>query len=63
MRSHACDRLLTTSLLQVVDELVDKLIVKTCYPQACYKLLQQPVTSLQMTSGIKLDFNRLVDKL
>ena len=34
-----------------------KLIVKTCYPQACYKLFQQVVTSLQMTSCNKPDFN------
>ena len=37
-----------------------KLIVKTCYPQACCKLFQQVVTSLQMTSYNKPDFNRLV---
>ena len=37
-----------------------KLIVKTCYPQACCKLFQQVVTSLQMTSCNKPDFNRLV---
>ena len=39
------DSLLTTSLLQVVN----KFIVKICYPQACHKLFQQVVTSLQMT--------------
>ena len=27
-----------------------RLIVKTCYPQACCKLFQQVVTSLQMTN-------------
>ena len=37
-----------------------KLIVKTCYPQACCKLFQQVVTSLQMTFGNKPDFNSLV---
>ena len=35
-----------------------KLIVKTCYPQLWYKLFQQVVTSLQMTSCNKPDFNR-----
>ena len=38
-----------------------KLIVKTCYPQACCKLFEQVVTSLQITSGNKPDFNRLAE--
>ena len=37
-----------------------KLIVKTCYPQACCKFFQQVITSLQMASCNKPDFNRLV---
>ena len=37
-----------------------KLIDQTCYPQACCKLLQQVVPSLQMTSCDKRDFNRLL---
>ena len=37
-----------------------KFIVKTCYPQACCKLFQQVVTSLQMTSCDKPDFNTLI---
>ena len=36
------------------------LIVKTCYPQACFQLFQQVVTSLAMISFDKPDFNRLV---
>ena len=74
----ACDSLLTTSLLQVVNIhniLVAKLIVKGCYPQACCKLFQQVVTSLQVTTNsILTDFSccnlielvsflQLVDKL
>ena len=51
----ACDSLLTTSLLEVT-----KLIVKTCYPQACCKLFQRAVRSLEMASCNKLDFNRPV---
>ena len=37
-----------------------KLIIQTCYPQACCKLFQQVVTSLQMTSCGKPVVNRLV---
>ena len=55
-------------LIQIVDDksvvscqqTCCKLIVETCYPQACYKLFQQVVTSLQMTSCNKPNFNRLV---
>ena len=36
-------------------------LIKTCYPQACCKLFQQIVTSLQMTSSNKPDFNRLLN--
>ena len=36
------------------------LFVKTCYSQACCKLFQQVVTSLQMTSCNEPDFNRIV---
>ena len=57
----ACVSLLTTNLLQVFDRLVaSSIIVKTCYPQACCKLFQQVVTSLQMTNCNKADFNRIV---
>ena len=37
-----------------------KFTVKPCYQQACYKFIQQVVTSLQITSCKKPDFNRLV---
>ena len=50
----ACDSLLTTSVLQVVNRLVCKLIVKTCYPKAFCKLFQQVVTSLQMPNATSL---------
>ena len=36
-------------------------LIKTCHPQACCKLFQQIVTSLQMTSSNKPDFNRLLN--
>ena len=56
-----CDSLLTTSLLQVINRLVacwlSKLVISM---QACYKLFQQVVKSLQMTNCNKPDFNRLV---
>ena len=56
----ACDSLRTRSLLQVVKQTCCKLIAKTCYRQACCKLLRQIDTSLQITSHKKPDFNRLV---
>ena len=34
-------------------------LVKTCYPQACCKLLQQLAPSLQISSCSKADFHRL----
>ena len=40
-----------------------KLIVKTRYQQACCKLFQEVLKSLQMTSCNKPDFNRLVATL
>ena len=46
----ACDISLTTRLLLSCLQTCRKLIVKTCYPQACCKLFQQIVTRLQMTS-------------
>lgn len=55
MRLHSLG-LLTTSCQQTCY----KPIVRTCYPQAWYKLLQQVVVSLRMTSCNKLVFNRLV---
>ena len=36
-----------------------KLMVQTCYQKACCKLFQQIVTSLQMTSCKKLDFESM----
>ena len=67
MRSHGFRQLVTTSLLQVVNRFVSncqqtcyKLIIVTCHQQACCKLFQQVVTSLQMTSCNNPDLNRLV---
>ena len=51
----ACDSLLTTSLLQVVNRLAAcKLIVKTCYPQACCKMFQQVEIMLQVAKSLKI---------
>ena len=47
----ACGCLFTTSLYCQLS---------TCYPQAYRKLFQQVVTSLQMTSYNKPDFNSLL---
>ena len=49
----ACNSLLTTSLGKLC-----RLVINTCYPQACWKLFQQLVTSLQMTKCNKPDFTR-----
>ena len=57
----ACDSLLTTSSLQIVNRLVAGWLSKfVIHRQACCKLFQQIVTSLQMTSCNKPYFNRLV---
>ena len=42
----------------------NRFIVKACcYQQACWKLFQQVVTSLQMTSCNKPDFKLILDLL
>ena len=56
MRSHGLRRLVTTSLLQVVN----RLVASWWFQQACCNLFQQIVTSLQLTSCNKPDFNRFV---
>ena len=60
MRSHGLWQLVADKPVASCQQICCKLIVKTCYPQACCKLFQQVVTSLQMTSCNKPDFNRLV---
>ena len=50
MRSHVLRQLVDDKSVASCQQTCCKLIVKTCYPQACYKLFQQVVTSLQMTS-------------
>ena len=50
----ACDILLTKRLLSTDLSKVD---CQNCYPQVCYKLFQQAVTSLQMTRCIKRHYN------
>ena len=56
----ACDSLLTTKSVASCQQTCCKLIVKTCYPQACFKLFQRVAASVQMTSCNKPDFNWLV---
>ena len=60
MHSHGLRQLVDDKSVASCQQTCCKLIVKTCYPQACCKLFQQVVTSLQMTSCNKPDFNRLV---
>ena len=60
MRSHGLGQLVDDKSVASCQQTCCKLIVKTCYPQACCKLFQQVVTSLQMTSYNKPHFNRLV---
>ena len=56
----ACDSLLMDKPVASCQQTCCKLIVQTRHSQACCKLFQQVVTSLQMTSCNKPDFNRLV---
>ena len=60
MRSHGLRQLVDENSVAVCQQTCFKLIVKTCYSQACCKLLQQVVTSLQMTSCNKPDFKDLL---
>ena len=62
MRSHGLRQLVDDKPVASCQQTCCKLIVKTCYPQACCKLFQQVVTSLQMTNSNNADFNRLVVK-
>ena len=56
----ACDSLLTTSLLQVVNRLVATRLSKLVLKKVCCKLFQQVVTSLQVTSCNKPDLTCLL---
>ena len=47
--SHGLQQLADDKSVASCQQICCKLIVKTCYPQACCKLFQQVVTSLQMT--------------
>ena len=59
MRSHGLRQLVDDKSVASCQQTCCKMIVKTCYPQACCKLFQQVVTSLQMTSCNKPDFYKL----
>ena len=56
MRSHGLRQLVDDKSVASCQRTRCKLIVKTCYPQACCNLFQQVVTSVQMTSYNKPDF-------
>ena len=60
MGSHGLRQLVEDKSVASCQQISSKLSVQTCYQQACCKLFQQVVTSLQMTSCNKPDFNRLV---
>ena len=60
MSSHGLQKFVDGNSVASSRQTRCRLIVKTCYPQACCKLFQQVVTSLQMTRCKKPDFNRLV---
>ena len=60
MRSQGLRELVHDKSVASCQQTCCTLIAKTCYPQACWKLFRQVVTSLQMTSCNKPDFNRLV---
>ena len=60
MRLHRLRQLVDDKSVASCQQTCFKLIIKTRYPRACCKLFQQVVTSLQMTSSKKADFNRLV---
>ena len=59
MRSHGLRQLVDNKSVASCLQTCCKLIIITCYQQACCKLLQQVVTSLRMTSCSKPDFNNL----
>ena len=63
MRSHGSRQLVDDKSVASCQQTCCKLIVKTCYPQACCKLFQQVVTCLPMTSYNKPYFNRRVDEI
>ena len=46
MRSHGLRRLVDDKFVGCCPQTCCKLIIKTCYPQACYKLFQQVEASL-----------------
>ena len=60
MRSHGLRQLVDDKSVASCEQACCKLILKTFYPQACYKLFQQVAASLQMTSCNKPGFNKLV---
>ena len=49
MRSHGLGQFVDDKSVASCEQTCCKLIVKICYPQACCRLFQQVVTSLQMT--------------
>ena len=60
MRSHGLRQLIDDKSIDSCQQTRCKLIVKTCYPQACCKFFQQVVTSLQMRSCNKPNLTDLL---
>ena len=60
MHSYGLRQLVDDKSLASCQQICYKLIVKTCYPQACCKLFQQVVTSLPVSSCNKPDFEQTV---
>ena len=60
MRSHGLRQLVDDKSVESCQQSCCKLIVKTCYQQACLKLFQQVVKSLQITSCNKPCFKDLL---
>ena len=59
VRIACSDLMITMQVDASCQQACCKLIVKTFYPQAWYKLFQQPAASLQISSCNKSDFHRL----
>ena len=55
MRSHGLRQLVDNNFVASCRKTCCKMIVQTFYQQACCKLFQQVVTSLQMTGLLQLD--------
>ena len=60
MHSYGLRQLVHDKSVASCQQTCYKLIIRTCYPQACCKLFQQVVTSLLVSSCNKPDFEQTV---